>query len=178
MKANIGISEQNKQSVADELSKILADEYVLSAKTKNAHWNIESKDFYEKHKLFESQYGQLDEIIDSVAERIRVLGHYAPGSLAAFLGLTRLTELNREKNDSQGFIHELVEDHEIIIMNLRENIEKFADKLHDAGSSDFITGLMENHEKMAWFLRSHLVSPREQSEKRPEVKTKKQPATA
>lgn len=177
MKANIGISEQNKQSVAEELSKILADEYVLSAKTKNAHWNLESKDFYEKHKLFESQYEQLDEIIDSVAERIRVLGHYSPGSLTAFLGLTRLSEMNREKNDSQGFIHELLEDHETIIMNLRENIEKFADKFHDAGSSDFITGLMETHEKMAWFLRAHLTAIREQSERRSDSKQKKQPAT-
>jgi starvation-inducible DNA-binding protein len=178
MKANIGISEQNKQAVAEELSKILADEYVLTAKTKNAHWNVESKDFYEKHKLFESQYEQLDEIVDSVAERIRVLGHYAPGSLTAFLGLTRLTEMMREKNDSQGFIHELLEDHETIIMNLRENIEKFADKFHDAGSSDFITGLMENHEKMAWFLRAHVISGRDQGEKRTEVRIKKQPATA
>ncbi len=176
MKANIGISEQNKQSVADELSKILADEYVLSAKTKNAHWNLESKDFYEKHKLFEAHYEQLDEIIDSVAERIRVLGHYTPGSLTSFLELTRLSEMNREKNDSQGFIHELLEDHETIIMHLRENIEKFADKFHDAGSSDFITGLMENHEKMAWFLRANLIPGREQSEKRSEVKPKKQPA--
>ncbi len=178
MKANIGITEQHKQSVADELSKILADEYVLSAKTKNAHWNVESKDFYEKHKLFEAQYAQLDEIIDSVAERIRVLGHYAPGTLSSFLGLTRLSEMNREKNDSQGFIHELLEDHETIIMNLRENIQKFSDKFNDAGSADFITGLMENHEKMAWFLRAHKLSPKEQIDRRSEVsKSKKQLTT-
>jgi starvation-inducible DNA-binding protein len=178
MKANIGISESNKQSVADELSKILADEYVLSAKTKNAHWNIESKDFYEKHKLFEAQYIQLDEMIDSVAERIRVLGHYAPGTLALFLGLTRLSEMNREKNDGQGYIHELLEDHETVIMNLRENIEKFQDKYHDAGSCDFITGLMEAHEKMAWFLRAHLLNPKDHTEKGTEVaRSKKQVTT-
>jgi starvation-inducible DNA-binding protein len=178
MKANIGISEQNKQKVTDELSKILSDEYVLSAKTKNAHWNVESKDFYEKHKLFETQYEKLDEIIDSVAERIRVLGHYAPGTLSSFLGLTRLSEMNREKNDSQGFIHELLEDHETIIMNLRENILKFSDKFNDAGSADFITGVMENHEKMAWFLRAHILSPKEQIDKRSEIsKLKKQPST-
>jgi starvation-inducible DNA-binding protein len=178
MKANIGITEQNKQSVAVELSKILADEYVLSAKTKNAHWNLESKDFYEKHKLFESQYLQLDEIIDSVAERIRMLGHYAPGTLGSFLGLTRLSEMNREKNDSQGFIHELLEDHEIVIMNLRENIDKFSDKYHDAGSCDFITGLMEAHEKMAWFLRAHVVTPKDLMDKRSEgSKSKKQATT-
>jgi starvation-inducible DNA-binding protein len=176
MKANIGITEQNKQSVADELSKILADEYVLTAKTKNAHWNVESPDFFEKHKLFEAQYEQLDEIIDSVAERIRVLGHYAPGTLSAFLKLTRLSEMNRDKNDGLGFIHELLEAHETIIMNLRENIEKFADKFHDIGSSDFITGLMEEHEKMAWFLRSHIISPKEQTDKK-SVGSRKQVTT-
>jgi starvation-inducible DNA-binding protein len=178
MKANIGISERNTQSVADELSKILADEYVLSAKTKNAHWNVESKDFFEKHKLFEAQYIQLDEIIDSVAERIRILGHYAPGTLTSFLALTRLSEMNREKNDGQGFIHELLEDHETVIMILRENIQKFADKFNDAGTCDFITGLMENHEKMAWFLRAHILSPKDQTDKRSEIsKLKKQPTT-
>ncbi len=175
MKANIGISEHNKQSVADELSKILADEYVLSAKTEYAHWNVEGNDSYEKHKLFETQYTQLDEIIVSVAERIRVLGHYAPGSLSSFLRLTRLSEMNREKNDSQGFIYELLMDHKSIIMNLRENIQKFADKFHDMASIDFITGLMEVHEKMAWFLRAHLLSPKEQFDKRSKVsKLKKQ----
>jgi len=139
---------------------------------------VESKDFYEKHKLFEAQYEQLDDIIDSLAERIRVLGHYAPGTLSSFLRLTRLTEMNREKNDSQGFIHELLEDHETIIMNLREQIQKFDEKYHDAGSTDFITGLMENHEKMAWFLRTHIISPKEQIDRRSEVsKSKKQPIT-
>jgi starvation-inducible DNA-binding protein len=169
MKATIGISEHNKQSVADELSKIMADEYVLSAKTEYAHWNMESNDFYEKHKLFEAQYTRLDEIIDSLAERIRVRGHYASGTLSSFLRLSRLSEMNREKNDIQGFIHELLMDHKSIIMNLRENIQKFADKFNDAGSADFITGLMEIHEKMARFLRAHILSHKEQIDKRSEV---------
>ena len=178
MKANNGISEHSKQSVADELSKILADEYVLSAKTEYAHWNVKSKDFYEKHKLFEAQYTRLDEIIDSLAERIRVSGHYAPGALSSFLSLSRLSEMNREKNDSQGFIYELLMDHKSIIMNLRENIQKFADKFHDIGSIDFITGLMEDHKKMACFLRAHLLSAKKQIDKRSEVsKLKKQPTT-
>jgi starvation-inducible DNA-binding protein len=178
MKANIRISEHNKQSLSDELSKILADEYVLSAKIEYAHWIMESKGFYEKRKLFEAQYTQLDGIIDSIAERIRVLGYYAPGTLSSFLSLTRLSEMNREKNDSQGFIHELLMDHKSIIMNLRENIQTFADKFHDIGSSIFITGLMEDHKKMAWSLRAHLISPKKQIDKRSEVpKMKKQPTT-
>jgi len=178
MKANIRISEHNKQSVSDELSKILADEYVLSAKIEYAHWIVESKNFYGKHKLFEAQYTQLDEIINSVAERLRVLGHYTPGILSSFLSLTRLSEMNREKNDSQGFINELLMDHKSIIMNLRENIQTFAVKFHDKGSSDFITGVMEDHEKMAWFLRAHIISPKKQIDKRSEVpKMKKQLTT-
>lgn len=156
MKTEIGITEANRQEVAAELAKVLADENVLYIKTKNAHWNIEGADFYDKHKFFETQFEQLDEIIDSVAERIRSIGHYAPATLKAYLGLTRLTEATREKNDSQGFIRELLEDHEIIIILLREHIKSFTNDFQDVGTSDFITGLMETHEKMAWFLRSHL----------------------
>lgn len=155
MKTEIGISDINRQAVAEELAKILADETVLYIKTKNAHWNIEGADFYDKHKFFEVQFGQLDEIIDSVAERIRSIGHYAPAALKSYLSLTHLSEESREHNDSQGFIKELLHDHESIIMILREHITSFSEAFHDSGTSDFITGLMETHEKMAWFLRSH-----------------------
>jgi starvation-inducible DNA-binding protein len=156
MKIEIGITDANRQAVATALAKILADETVLYIKTKNAHWNIEGADFYDKHKFFESQFGQLDEIIDSVAERIRSLGHYAPATLKSYLTLTHLTEETREKNNSHGFIKELLEDHESIILVLREHIKPFTKDFHDLGTSDFVTGLMETHEKMAWFLRSHL----------------------
>jgi starvation-inducible DNA-binding protein len=156
MNTSLGITEENRSKVVKEMSKILADETVLYIKTKNAHWNVEGKDFYDVHKFFELQFEQLDEIIDSVAERIRSIGHYAPATLKLYLGLTHLTEQNREKNDSQGFMKELLGDHESIIIILRENINSFANDFHDAGTSDFITGLMETHEKMAWFLRSHL----------------------
>jgi len=156
MKASIGISPANLQSVATELSKLLADEFVLYTKTRNAHWNVESPDFHSMHVFFEQQYDQLDEIMDSVAERIRQLGHYAPATLKSFLGLTHLTEHLAERNDSLGFIKELLIDHENIIIFLRENINRFANEYGDAGTSDYITGLMEDHEKMAWFLRAHL----------------------
>lgn len=156
MKANIGINEANSQAVAAGLSKLLADEFVLYTKTRNAHWNVEGDDFYNKHKFFESQYEQLDDIVDNVAERIRSLGHYAPATLKDFLSLTSLTELSREKNDSQGFIKELLQDHETIIIRLREHINVYNEKYADLGTGDFITGLMEDHEKMAWFLRAHL----------------------
>lgn len=97
MKAEIGIADANRLAVSKELSKLLADETVLYIKTKNAHWNIEGPDFYDKHKFFETQFGQLDEIIDGVVERIRTIGHYAPATLKSYLLLTHLTEASGEK---------------------------------------------------------------------------------
>lgn len=156
MEPNIGISKENLKQVAHALNAILADEYLLYTKTRNAHWNVEGPDFHSKHLFFESQYQQLDEIMDSVAERIRSLGHYAPATLKGFLSLTHLSETLHNVNDSIGFIKELLNDHESLIIHLRENINVFANDYKDAGTSDYITGLMETHEKMAWMLRSHL----------------------
>ena len=156
MNASIGISPANLQAVANELSKLLADEFVLYTKTRNAHWNVEGPDFHAKHLFFEAQYEALDDTMDSVAERIRQLGHYAPATLQNFLQLTHLTEKLGQPNDSIGFIKELLTDHENIIIFIRENVNKIANEYGDAGTSDFITGLMEEHEKMAWMLRAHI----------------------
>jgi starvation-inducible DNA-binding protein len=156
MKINIGISEENRQKVAAELSKFLADEYVLFTKTKEAHWNVEGIDFYDKHKLFDEQAEQLSGIIDSVAERIRTLGSPVPSTLKAFLELTHLTENKLLNKDSRTFISELLIAHETIINHLRENIDLFANEYGDFGTSDFITSLMQEHEKTAWILRAHL----------------------
>jgi starvation-inducible DNA-binding protein len=156
MKASIGITPGNLQAVSTELSKLLADEFILYTKTRNAHWNVEGPDFHAMHIFFEQQYEALDETMDSVAERIRQLGHYSPATLKSFLSLTHLTEKTGQRNDSMDFIRELVTDHENIIIFLRENINRFANEYGDAGTSDFITGLMEEHEKMAWMLRAHL----------------------
>jgi len=156
MKNIIGINEESRKAVSDQLVKLLADEFVLYTKTRNAHWNVEGSDFHSMHLFFESQYEALDDAMDSVAERIRTIGHYAPATLKSFLDLTHLTEKTRDKNDSFSFIKELLEDHESIIEFIRGNIDPFASKYHDYGTSDYITGLMEDHEKMAWMLRSHL----------------------
>lgn len=153
---SIGISHENRAASAETLCRLLADEFVLYTKTRNAHWNVEGNDFYNKHIFFEEQYNQLDEIIDNVAERIRSIGHYAPGSLKSFLDLTQLSETKSQQNNSIGFIKELLSDHESIIIYLRENIDPLASELKDYGTSDFITGLMETHEKMSWMLRAHL----------------------
>jgi starvation-inducible DNA-binding protein len=156
MTNHIGITDANRKAVTKQLNHLLADEFILYTKTRRAHWNIEGPDFHSMHVFFESQYEQLDEFMDSVAERIRQLGHYSPATLKEFLDLTRLTEKSGEKNDSQGFIKDLLADHEDIIIFLRQNINAFANDYKDAGTSDYITGLMEDHEKMAWMLRAHL----------------------
>jgi len=156
MKAKIGIKEDLLEKVAFELSKLLADEFVLYLKTRKAHWNVEGPDFHAAHKFFEEQYEFLDEVMDDVAERIRSLGHYAPATLKEYLKLTQLSEESRSSNDSTGFFKELLSDHESIIIRLREDIDAFVSKYHDAGTSDFVTGLMEKHEKLAWMIRAHL----------------------
>jgi len=156
METKIGITEENLSVVSHALSSILADEYVLYTKTRNAHWNVEGPDFHSKHLFFEDQYGELDDILDGVAERIRSLGHYAPATLKGFLDLTHFSERLHEKNDAAGFITELLSDHESLIIHLRENVNTFANDLFDLGTSDYITGLMERHEKMAWMLKAHL----------------------
>jgi starvation-inducible DNA-binding protein len=156
MEAKIGIKQKLIAKTVEDLSKLLADEFVLYTKTRNAHWNVEGPDFYTAHKFFEEQYEFLDEVMDDVAERIRSLGHYPPATLKEYLNLTKLTEQSREKNSSGGFIKELLADHEAIILELRERITLFMEEYKDAGSSDFITGLMERHEKFAWMLRAHL----------------------
>jgi len=156
MKPNIGINQEHLIEITQILSRILADEFVLYTKTRNAHWNLEGPNFHSMHLLFESQYDELAEIIDKVAERMRMLGHYAPATLKQILELTHLTEQTREKNDSIGFIKELLNDHENIIINIRMQISRLAEQLRDAGTSDYLTGLTEYHEKVAWMLRSHL----------------------
>ncbi|HTM92320.1 MAG TPA: DNA starvation/stationary phase protection protein [Flavisolibacter sp.] len=156
MKTEIGIKSANASEIAKSLNRLLADEHVLYIKTRKAHWNVEGPDFLTIHLFFEEQYKLLEQIIDDIAERIRTIGHYAEATLVGFLAETHLSEETREKNNSAGFIKLLLGDHETIIIHLRENIERYNDEWKDAGSSDFITGLMKKHEKMAWMLRAHL----------------------
>ncbi len=156
MKANIGIGENHLQPLATMLNTLLADEYVLYTKTRNYHWNVTGANFMEMHKLFESQYEWIDSAIDDIAERSRSLGHYSLGSLKQFLTITRLIEDEAPTNAKQ-MLQNLLNDHETIIRILRNDVAASADQYKDAGTSDFLTGLMEQHEKTAWFIRSYLV---------------------
>ena len=153
---NIGISTENRQAIADQLAKILADEFVLYSKTLRFHWNVEGPDFHTVHVYLETLYNEQQEIVDTVAEKIRAVGHYVPATLKGYMELTHLTEKTKGGNDSQSIFAELLEDHESIIVFLREEIKPIADKWQAEGISDYITGLMEQHEKTAWMLRSHL----------------------
>jgi starvation-inducible DNA-binding protein len=156
MKPNIEISEKNLKKVATMLNTLLADEYVLYTKTRNAHWNVQGNNFSELHKFFESQYEALDVIIDDVAERVRALGHFAVGTLKDFLTIARLSEHNDDFSNQNQIVKTLLEDHESVICSMRKDITAVSDECRDLGTADFMTGLMEQHEKMAWMLRSYL----------------------
>ncbi len=153
---NIGISENDRKSVTQILSSLLADEYVLYTKTRNYHWNVVGPQFNDLHKFFQGQYEEIDGTIDEVAERIRTLGAKSPATLAEFVKTARLSERPGEYPAASAMIASLLEDHEAVIRNLRTDVEKTINEYHDAGTGDFLTGLMEEHEKMAWMLRSFL----------------------
>ncbi len=156
MKPNLGISDKNRQGSVEVLNHLLADEYVLYTKLRNYHWNVTGDDFMEFHKLFESQYEEVDGMIDEIAERSRSLGGRALGTLKEFLQETQLKEFPREYPEAKKMIAYLLADHEAVIQQLRQGLAVCAEKYADMGTSDFLTGLMEQHEKMAWMLRAYL----------------------
>jgi len=155
MKPDIEIADNKLKEVATLLNTLLADEYILYTKTRNAHWNIQGMNFNELHKFFEGQYELLDTIIDDTAERVRALGHFALGSLKDFLQVARLSEQNDNFSGQNHIIETMLVDHESIIRSLCKDILT-ATACRDLGTADFMTGIMEQHEKMAWMLRSYL----------------------
>lgn len=155
MNANIGLTEEHKKGSAGILGRILADEFVLYTKTRNFHWNVEGSNFMEMHLFYEKMYTELDEVIDEVAERIRMLGHYSQGRLKDFIAATSFVE-DEYTNDQNKQLKTLLDDHETMIRLLRNDIDELDEKLHDAGNADFATNLMKQHEKWAWFIRSYL----------------------
>jgi starvation-inducible DNA-binding protein len=156
MSPNIGLTEEQREGVVAILNTLLADEYLLYTRTRNYHWNVVGLQFNDLHKFFEAQYNELNEIVDDVAERARSLGGNALGTMAEFLKHTRLKEQPGHYPDSRSMIANLLADHEALIGHLRVDLETCVDKYHDAGTNDFLTGLMERHEKMAWMLRAFL----------------------
>jgi starvation-inducible DNA-binding protein len=152
----IGLSDAQRQGVVTMLTAMLADEYVLYTKTRNYHWNVVGLQFNDLHKFFEAQYNELNIVVDDVAERVRALGGNATGTLAEFLEHTRLPEHPGQYPAAPAMLTNLLADHETVIRQLRVDLETSVDTYHDAGTNDFLTGLMEQHEKMAWMLRAFL----------------------
>ena len=154
MKPNIGINDAQRAAVIEILNTLLSDEYLLYTKTRNYHWNVVGPQFNDLHKFFEAQYEELDGIVDEVAERARALGGNSLGTLAEFTEHARLKEQPGQYPDAKGMLAALVADHEALIRSLRTDAEVTMDKHKDAGTNDFLVGLMEKHEKMAWMLRA------------------------
>ena len=155
MAINIGINEADRAAVVEELKKIQADEFILYTKTWNFHWNVTGMNFNDLHGFFQGHYELLQDFVDSVAERIRKLDHTAPGTLSEFIKLTRLGEMPGEKHSDKEMISLLLEDHEALIISLRNALD-LTQKHNDMGTNNFLTDLMEKHEKMAWMLRAYL----------------------
>ena len=152
MKVNIGLSDQARKGATTILNKLLADEYLLYTQTRNYHWNVTGAHFNDLHKFFESQYEELNGIVDDVAERVRALGGLALGTLADFLANSRRKEEGGKLN-AREMVRRLKNGHEEIIQFLRKDLQPCSDRYQDAGTGDFLTGIMEQHEKMAWMLR-------------------------
>jgi len=156
MKPNIGLTPANLKKVTDILSAILADAIMVSIKTHKFHWNVSGESFMEYHKLFDTHYEKLGEAIDEIAERISKLGSMAIGTTKEFSEMSQIKEAPGKNPSSIEMVKELLKDHETIIQTLREKVDECAEKIKDAGTADFLTNLMEQHETLAWTLRRYL----------------------
>ncbi|GAB4234858.1 MAG: Dps family protein [Stanieria sp.] len=155
-KLNIGLTEDERHGVIDLLNRDLADLYLLLIKTKKYHWDVIGPQFRTLHQLWEEHYEALSTSIDATAERVRALGGYPLGTAAGFLQHSSIKEHANDLPSATEMVERLVQDHEQIIRNLREHIDQCSEKFHDEGTADFLTGMMEQHEEMAWMLRSFL----------------------
>jgi starvation-inducible DNA-binding protein len=153
---DIGLTDEQRAGVAAILDRTLSDLYVLYTQTRNYHWNVVGEHFRDLHKLLEEQYEELDAAIDLVAERSRKLGAPALGTLKEFLDHASLKEQPGDYPDSYTMLSNLCSDHEAVIQSLRQFADDCDEKYHDMGTNDFLIGLMQEHEKMAWMLRSYL----------------------
>ncbi len=154
MKIDIGIPEKNRKEIANALNHMLADTYTLYLKTHYYHWNVTGPMFRTLHLMFEEQYTELWAAVDLVAERIRTLGEYAPGTYKEF---AKFTSIDEDSNvpSAHEMIQNLVKGHEAAAKTAR-SIFAAAEAGHDESTIDMLTGRLEIHEKTAWMLRSLL----------------------
>ncbi|WP_116997269.1 Dps family protein [Desertimonas flava] len=151
---DIGIPSETRKEIADGLSRVLADTYTLYLKTHNYHWNVTGPLFNTLHLMFETQYNELWLAVDLIAERIRSLGEFAPGSYSQFGGLTSITEADGVPS-AEEMIADLVKGHETVARTARE-IFPTVDAANDEPTADLLTQRLQAHEKTAWMLRSML----------------------
>ena len=151
---DIGIADKERKKIADGLSRLLADTYTLYLKTHNYHWNVEGPMFQTLHTMFELQYTELALAVDLIAERIRALGHYAPGSYAQYAKLSSIKEETGVPS-AQEMIKDLVKGNEAVSKTAR-TIFPVVEKSSDEPTADLLTQRMQVHEKTAWMLRSLL----------------------
>jgi len=151
---DIGIDDKQRKAIAEGLSRLLADSYTLYLKTHNYHWNVTGPMFNTLHLMFETQYNELALAVDLIAERIRALGVYAPGSYAAFAKLSSIEESEKVPG-ATDMIADLVKGQEAVVRTARK-IFPLADKASDEATADLLTQRIQLHEKTAWMLRSLL----------------------
>jgi len=151
---NIGIADKDRIKIADGLSHMLADTYTLYLKTHNYHWNVTGPMFNTLHLMFETQYNELALAVDLIAERIRALGEFAPGSYAAYSKLSVIKEAKSVPN-ANAMIKDLAEGQEAVVRTARA-LFPLVDKVGDEPTADLLTQRMQLHEKNAWMLRSML----------------------
>jgi starvation-inducible DNA-binding protein len=149
-----GISAKDRATIANGLSRLLADTYVVYLKTHNFHWNVEGPMFQTLHQMFMEQYTEAWNAIDLIAERIRSLGHYAPGTYRQYLELARVKETPRVPKAEQ-MVKLLIEGQEAVVKTARE-VLPLAEGASDEPTLDLLTQRMQIHEKNAWMLRSLL----------------------
>ncbi|WP_207481621.1 Dps family protein [Arenibaculum pallidiluteum] len=154
MQIDIGISEADRAKIAEGLSRLLADTYTLYLKTHNFHWNVTGPMFNTLHAMFMEQYTELSTAVDEIAERIRALGHPAPGSYAQFAKLTAIREETGTPT-AEEMLRQLVEGQETVVRTARA-VFPLADAANDEPTADLLTQRMQVHEKTAWMLRSML----------------------
>jgi starvation-inducible DNA-binding protein len=154
MEINTGIPAGQRAAIVQELSKLLADTYVLYLKTHSFHWNVEGPMFQTLHQMFMEQYTETWNAIDPIAERIRSLGEYAPGTYREYARLTRIKETEGVPR-AEEMVQLLIEGQEAVVRTAREALS-VADAANDQPTLDLLTQRMQIHEKNAWMLRSLL----------------------
>lgn len=156
MKQADEIPDKKNEIVVAFLNSLLTDEYMLYTKTRIAHWNIDGENYFELHVFLENQYNGIDIMIDDLAEQIRSLGHFATGLMKSFMNMAEIPDENHDYSNSALIFEELLHHHKSIIRCIQHEIYPISHQCKDIGTTDFLTGLLGRHQKMAWMLKSFL----------------------